>query len=122
METSYTELHLHSHWSLLEGASSPLELVLRARELGYGALALTDHAGLYGAMEFAQAARAWGIKPITGSEVTLACGGNKQQATGNKEQGQGYHLTLLCESQRGYANLCRLLSHAHLDHERGEPR
>src|SRR3990170_3350136 len=85
----YPELHLHSHWSLLEGASSPLELVMKARELGYETLALTDHDGLYGAMEFAQAARAWGIKPITGSEVTLACGGNKQQATGNKEQGQG---------------------------------
>jgi len=102
----YTELHAHSHWSLLEGASSPLELVLRARELGYETLALTDHDGLYGAMEFAQAARAWGLQPITGAEVTLA---------------NGHHLTLLCETQRGYANLCRLLSHAHLTHERGEP-
>jgi error-prone DNA polymerase len=106
MRTSYTELHLHSHWSLLEGASSPLELVLRARELGYEALALTDHDGLYGAMEFAQCARAWGIRPITGAELTLE---------------SGHHLTLLCETQRGYANLCRLLSHAHLTHEKGQP-
>jgi len=104
--TDYAELHLHSCWSLLEGASSPLELVLRARELGYEALALTDHDGLYGAMEFAQCARAWGIRPITGAEVTLE---------------SGHHLTLLCESQRGYANLCRLLSHAHLTHEKGQP-
>jgi error-prone DNA polymerase len=103
---SYTELHLHSHWSLLDGASSPLELVLRARELGYEALALTDHDGLYGAMEFAQCAKAWGIRPITGTEITLE---------------GGYHLTLLCETQRGYANLCRLLSHAHLTHEKGQP-
>jgi error-prone DNA polymerase len=102
----YAELHLHSHWSLLEGASSPLELVLRARELGYEALALTDHDGLYGAMEFAQCALAWGIRPITGAELTLE---------------SGHHLTLLCETQRGYANLCRLLSQAHLTHEKSQP-
>jgi error-prone DNA polymerase len=57
-------------------------------------------------MEFAQCARAWGLRPITGAEVTLA---------------SGHHLTLLCESQQGYANLCRLLTHAHLEHERGKP-
>jgi error-prone DNA polymerase len=130
--TTYAELHLHSHWSLLEGASSPLELVLRARELGYEALALTDHDGLYGAMEFAQCARAWGIRPITGAEVTLApppaTAGNQEPGTWNQvrdaascSEGQGYHLTLLCETQRGYANLCRLLSHAHLTHEKGQP-
>ena len=80
--------------------------MLRARELGYEALALTDHDGLHGAMEFAQCARAWGLRPITGAEITLA---------------NGHHLTLLCETQRGYANLCRLLTHAHLGHERGRP-
>ena len=103
----YTELHCHSNFSFLEGASHIEELVLRARELGYEALALTDHNGLHGAMEFAQCARAWGLRPITGAEITLA---------------NGHHLTLLCETQRGYANLCRLLTHAHLDHERGLPR
>jgi error-prone DNA polymerase len=102
----YAELHAHSNFSFLEGASHIEELVLRARELGYEALALTDHDGLHGAMEFAQSARAWSLKPITGAEVTLA---------------NGHHLTLLCESQRGYAHLCRLLTHAHLDHERGKP-
>lgn len=102
----YTELHCHSNFSFLEGASHIEELVLRAQELGYESLALTDHDGLHGAMEFAQCARAWGLRPITGAEITLA---------------NGHHLTLLCETQRGYANLCRLLTHAHLDHERGEP-
>jgi error-prone DNA polymerase len=102
----YTELHAHSNFSFLEGASHIEELVLRARELGYEALALTDHDGLHGAMEFAQCARAWGLRPITGAEVALAT---------------GHHLTLLCETQRGYANLCRLLTHAHLDHKRGKP-
>lgn len=104
---TYAELHAHSNFSFLEGASHIEELVLRAREMGYEALALTDHDGLHGAMEFAQCARAWGLRPITGAELTLA---------------NGHHLTLLCETQRGYANLCRILTHAHLDHERGEPR
>ena len=102
----YAELHCHSHWSLLDGASSAEELVLRARELGYEALALTDHDGLHGAMEFAQTANAFGVRPIIGAEVTL--------------QG-GFHLTLLAETQEGYANLCRLISHAHLNSPRGQP-
>ncbi len=103
---TYVELHAHSNFSFLEGASQVEELVLRALELGYKSLALTDHDGLHGAMEFAQCARAWGLKPITGAEITLL---------------DGHHLTLLCETGRGYANLCRLLTHAHLDHERGKP-
>lgn len=103
----YTELHCHSNFSFLEGASHIDELVLRALELGYDSLALTDHDGLHGAMEFAQSAHAWGLRPITGAEITLS---------------NSHHLTLLCEDGRGYANLCRIISHAHLDHERGEPR
>jgi error-prone DNA polymerase len=104
--TPYAELHAHSNFSFLEGASHVDELVLRALELGYDTLALTDHDGLHGAMEFAQCARAWGLRPITGAEITLA---------------DGHHFTLLCETQQGYANLCRLLTHAHLEHERGKP-
>ena len=104
--TGYAELHAHSNFSFLEGASHIDELVLRACELGYRSLALTDHDGLHGAMEFAQCARAWGLKPITGAEITLS---------------SGHHLTLLCRTARGYANLCRLLTHAHLDHQRGRP-
>ncbi len=103
----YAELQAHSNFSFLEGASHIEELVLRACELGYKSLALTDHDGLHGTMEFAQCANAWGLKPITGAEITLE---------------SGHHLTLLCETGRGYANLCRILTHAHLDHERGKPR
>lgn len=94
----YIELHCHSCYSLREGASTPLELLARAGELGYDTLALTDHDGLYGAMEFAQEAVRRGIRPITGAEITLS---------------NGYHLTLLAETPRGYANLCRLISAAH---------
>ena len=67
----YIELHAHSGFSFLDGASHPEELVLRARELGYPALALTDHNGLYGSMEFAQAAKEEGIHPITGAEISI---------------------------------------------------
>jgi len=121
---SYAELHAHSNFSFLEGASHVDEMVLRALELGYETLALTDHDGLHGAMEFAQCARAWGLRPITGAEITLVR--SKEQGARSKEEGaaldwQGQHLTLLCETPRGYANLCRLLTQAHLDHERGKP-
>ena len=96
--TPYAELHLHTAYSFLDGASLPEELVGRAAELGYEALAITDHDGLHGAMEFARAARAAGLAPITGAELTLA---------------DGSHLTLLAETAAGYANLCRLVTAAH---------
>ena len=95
---SYVELHCHSAYSFLDGASQPEELAARAAELGYEALALTDHDGVYGSLEFAHAAKALGVRPITGAEVTLA---------------GGAHVTLLVETPRGYANLCRLLTAAH---------
>src|SRR3990172_10460442 len=102
----YVELHCHSCFSFREGASTPLELVLQARRLGYPALALTDHDGLAGAMEFAQTAKEWGVKSIIGAEMTLK---------------DGSHLTLLAETPRGYANLSRLLSGAHLSSPRDRP-
>src|SRR6266511_1595378 len=96
----FVELHCHSAYSFLDGASHPEELAARAAELGYKALALTDHDGVYGSLEFAHAAKAFGVRPITGAEVTLR---------------GGAHVTLLVESPGGYANLCRILteSHAH---------
>src|SRR5213078_1959914 len=94
----YVELHAHSAYSFLDGASHPEELAARAAELGYEALALTDHDGVYGSLEFAYAAKHFGVRPITGAEVTLE---------------GGAHVTLLVESPHGYANLCRLLTAAH---------
>jgi error-prone DNA polymerase len=94
----YVELHCHSAYSFLDGASHPVELAGAAAEQGHQALALTDHDGLHGAMEMAQALKPLGIRPITGAEVTLD---------------DGSHLTLLCESRTGYTNLCRLITAAH---------
>jgi error-prone DNA polymerase len=94
----YTELHTHSAYSFLDGASLPVELAAVAVEQGYPAMALTDHDGLHGAMEFAQAAKPLGLRAITGAEVTLD---------------DGSHLSLLCETSEGYRNLCRLITRAH---------
>ena len=91
----YAELHAHSAYSFLDGASSPEELAAAAAVHGYGAVALTDHDGLWGAMEFAHACKGLGVKAITGAEVTLD---------------DGSHLTLLAENRTGYSNLCRLLT------------
>ena len=102
----YAELHCHSNYSFQEGASSIHQLLARARELDYPALALTDHDNICGAMEFAQAARSLGIQPIIGAEITL---------TG------GHHLTLLAETRQGYGNLCKLLSSARMTTDRREP-
>jgi len=95
---SYVELHCHSAYSFLDGASSPQELAATAAEQGHAALALTDHDGLHGAMELAQAAKPLGVRPIAGAELTLE---------------DGSHLTLLCETRAGYRNLCRLLTAAY---------
>src|SRR2546423_1813863 len=94
----YVELHAHSAYSFLDGASHPEELAVRAAELSYPALALTDHDGVYGSLEFAHAAKHFGVRPITGAELTLA---------------DRSHVTLLVETPKGYANLCRLITAAH---------
>ncbi len=94
----YVELHLHSCYSFLDGASHPVEIAGEAARQGHAALALTDHDGLHGAMEHAQACAAFGIRPITGAEITLD---------------DGSHITLLCEDATGYRNLCLLLTESH---------
>ncbi len=100
MDVPYVELHAHSAFSFLDGASSPEEMAAAAAEMGHAALALTDHDGLCGSLAFAHAARAAGVRPITGAEVTLT---------------DGSHLTLLAADATGYANLCRLITLAHAD-------
>ncbi len=102
----HPELHAHSCYSFLDGASQPQELAQRAAELGYETLALTDHDSLSGSLEFAHAARESGLHPVTGCELTLT---------------DGHHLTLLVETEQGYRNLCRLLTLAHAD-DRRAPR
>jgi error-prone DNA polymerase len=98
----YIELHAHSAFSFLDGASTPTELAAAAAEWGYPAFALTDHDGVWGSMEFAHACKGLGIRAITGTELTVAVGPRVHA-----------HLTLLAENADGYRNLCRLLTEAH---------
>ena len=109
MTAAYAELHCHSAYSFLDGASRPEELATRAHELGYGALALTDHDNLCGALEFAHAAKALGVRPITGCELTV------------EDEHGPFHVTLLVETRVGYSNLSQLLTAAHA-HDRTGPR
>jgi error-prone DNA polymerase len=103
----YVELHCHSAYSFLDGASQPEELVAAAVARGHEALALTDHDSLSGSMEFAQAARALGLRAIHGAEVTLD---------------DGRHLTLLVRDETGWRGLCRLLTRAHAHTREGPQR
>ena len=106
----YAELHAHSGFSFLDGASDPEELVATAVSLGLEAIALTDHHGLYGAVRFAEAARALGIPSVFGAEVTLSGGGPR---TGVPDP-HGAHLVVLARDPEGYASLSSLLADAHL--------
>lgn len=118
----YVELHCHSGFSFLDGASHPEELVLAALDLGYPALALTDHDGLHGAMEFAQAARLHGLQPITGVELTLRdVVPGLDLDTQPAWPARGHHVTLLAETPTGYANLCRLVTRARMESPRESP-
>jgi error-prone DNA polymerase len=97
----YVELHAHTNYSLLDGASHPEELIEQAKALGYDTLAITDHDNLFGAMVFARACQEREVRPIIGVELTLA---------EDPEKGRRHHLTLLAATRQGYANLCRLVS------------
>ena len=116
--TPYVELHLHSNYSLLEGASTIEELVWTATEQDHRALALTDHNGMYGAMEFARAAKEAGLRPITALELTLEGAPDLPRSTDTSEEPPGasrrenerHHITLLAETREGYKNLCHLSS------------
>ncbi|MDR3239730.1 MAG: DNA polymerase III subunit alpha [Clostridiales bacterium] len=107
-DNSFTHLHVHSEYSLLDGSAKIKELIARAKALGMNALALTDHGVMYGVIDFYQEAIANGIKPILGCEVYVASGSRF-----NKESGKDnfyYHLVLLAENDVGFHNLMKLVS------------
>ena len=120
----FVHLHLHSEYSLLDGACRLSELPARAKECGHDAVALTDHGVLYGAVTFWEACRREGIKPIIGCEVYLAPGSrfDKTAAAGRDGQGAYTHLVLLCESMEGYRNLVTLVSLGFTEGFYGRPR
>jgi len=135
MTPPYVELHCHSAYSFLDGVSLPEELARQAGELGHEALALTDHNSVSGSMELAQIAADHGVRAIHGAEIDLRAAdspsicppGGPDTATTAHERSPAPHLTLLVREERGWSNLCRIitLAHAHTREgsrrEQGEP-
>lgn len=116
----FVHLHLHSHYSLLDGLSKIDEIIERVKSLGMDAVALTDHGVLYGAIEFYQKAKAAGIKPIIGCELYLA---PRTLYDKDPQKDSGYfHLLVLAENQTGYQNLLKLVTKAHLEGFYYKPR
>jgi DNA polymerase-3 subunit alpha len=111
-KSKFIHLHVHSHYSLLDGLGKIDDLLARAKELGMDTLALTDHGVMYGAIEFFRKAKEYGIKPIIGCEMYLAVNGmkNKQPRVDDKR----YHLLLLAKNETGYRNLIKMVTLAHL--------
>ena len=121
---SFTHLHVHTEYSLLDGSSKISELVQRVKELGMDSIAITDHGVMYGVIDFYKAAKAAGVKPIIGCEVYVAPGSRfdreSRQRAGRRMEGSSidegasderyHHLVLLAENDTGYSNLVKLVS------------
>ena len=118
---SFTHLHVHTEYSLLDGSNKIREYVARLKELGMEAGAITDHGVMYGCIDFYKAAKAEGIRPILGCEVYVAPGSRFDRETGAGED-RYYHLILLAENNEGYANLTRLVSEGFIDGYYYRPR
>ncbi len=118
----FTHLHVHSHYSTLDGANRIPELVQRAKALGMSALALSDHGNLFGAMEFYRTACAAGIKPILGMEAYIAPGRREDRTAGGSGESAQNHLLLLAMNAEGWRNLMILSSRAFLEGFYYKPR
>jgi DNA polymerase-3 subunit alpha len=117
---SFVHLHLHTEYSLLDGAIRMKELMKKAIEFKMPAVAITDHGNLFGAIEFYQEARRAGVKPIIGCEAYIAPGSHKDRPGSRREA--AYHFTLLAQNETGYRNLVKLVTTAHLDGFHYAPR
>ena len=117
---SFVHLHVHSEYSLLDGACRIDRMMDRVKELGQDSIAITDHGVMYGCIDFYKAAKAAGIKPIIGCEVYVA-----RRTMADRVHGidnDSYHLLLLCKNRHGYENLCRMVSEAFIHGFYGKPR
>jgi DNA polymerase-3 subunit alpha len=117
---SFVHLHLHTEYSLLDGAIRMKELMKKAAQFKMPAVAMTDHGNLFGAIEFYQEAVRAGVKPIIGCEAYIAPGSHKDRPGSRRDA--AYHFTLLAENETGYRNLVKLVTTAHLDGFHYAPR
>lgn len=118
---SFTHLHVHTEYSLLDGSSKIKEITKRAKELGMDSLAITDHGVMYGVIDFYRAALANDVKPIIGCEVYVAPG-SRFDKEANAGEDRYYHLILLAENNKGYENLCKIVSKGFVDGFYYKPR
>ena len=105
----FVHLHLHTQYSLLDGAIKIPDLISKAKEFKMPAVAMTDHGVLFGAMEFYTSVQSSGLKPIVGCEVYVAPG-SRHDRGGKNGDSRANHLILLCENYKGYKNLCKLVT------------
>ena len=118
---AFTHLHVHTEYSLLDGSGKIKEMVARAKELGMDSLAITDHGVMYGVIDFYRACKEAGIRPILGCEVYVAPNSRLDREPGASDD-RYYHLVLLAENDKGYANLMRLISQGFIDGYYYRPR
>lgn len=116
----FVHLHLHSEYSLLDGACRISEIPVRAKECGHTAVALTDHGAMYGAVAFYRACKKEGIQPIIGCEVYVAVRSRLERS--NRGDGKYHHLVLLCENEIGYKNLIAMVSKGYTEGFYSKPR
>ena len=117
---SFVHLHVHTEYSLLDGACRISKMMDRVKEMGQTAVAITDHGVMYGCIDFYKAAKAAGIKPIIGCEVYVCP--RKMSDRVHGIDNEAYHLVLLCENMKGYENLCQIVSQAYTNGFYGKPR
>ena len=117
---AFVHLHVHTEYSLLDGACRIGRMMERVKELGQEAVAITDHGVMYGVIDFYRAAKKAGIKPIIGCEVYVAPRSRHDKVHGTDRE--AYHLILLCMNETGYQNLSYMVSQGFLDGFYGKPR
>ncbi|MCK5862405.1 MAG: PHP domain-containing protein, partial [Candidatus Hydrogenedentes bacterium] len=121
MTTDFVHLHVHSHYSLLDGLLKPEPLLKKCAEYGMEACALTDHGNLFGLMEFYSKAEKYGVKPILGCELYVSPT-DRFDKSGKSAREACNHLLVLCENETGYHNLCKLSSLSYLEGWHYKPR
>jgi DNA polymerase-3 subunit alpha len=119
---SFVHLHVHTEYSLLDGSNKIKEYVARVEELGMNSAAITDHGVMYGVIDFYNAAKDAGIKPILGCEVYVAPGSRFDKTPGSNNEERYYHLVLLAENNIGYQNLMKIVSKGFVDGYYYKPR
>jgi len=120
--SQFVHLHLHTQYSLLDGANKLPDIIEQAKALGQPAIAMTDHGNMHGAIEFYQSAKELGIKPIIGCELYVTPGSRFEKKTKALGGAGTHHLTVLAQNMKGYQNLCRLVSSAYQEGFYFKPR